>query len=243
MKWQQGKVLIGCALYVDALKAPSILSKVLQAEKLDTVLGLQNILKCKKLLKSLTDANLLQWLTVKLVRHRIKNGNEYQGATLKRFDEEMLEFCKNQALADVRRLEEKMRERLEWSDVQLLRAILVFLDTQTWRPIIPATQESESQEPDSENSPEDKVLSEVLAAVEVIATNFKEPLHASSVNLLGLQDEWKRQSNTHDNTCQLTEKSTTKYGSISIFALMPADGQTSLSFVNCTSAFLFRMAA
>ena len=82
-----------------------------------------------------------------------------------------------------------MCERLEWSDVQLLRAILVFLDTQTWCPIIPATQKSESQEPDSENFPEYKVLSEVLAAGDVITTTFKEPLHTSGVNLLGLQDE------------------------------------------------------
>jgi hypothetical protein len=83
---------------VDVLKAPSILSKALQAEKLDIVLGLQNIVK----LKSLTDADPLQWPTVKIVRNRIKNGNEYQGATLKQVDEEMLESCKNQALADVR---------------------------------------------------------------------------------------------------------------------------------------------
>jgi hypothetical protein len=81
VKWQQGKMLMGCALYVDVLKAPSILSKALQAEKLDIVLGLQNIVKSKKALKSLTDADPLQWPTVKIVRNRIKNGNEYQGAT------------------------------------------------------------------------------------------------------------------------------------------------------------------
>ena len=31
-KWEHGKVLIGCTLYVDALKAPSLLSKALQEE-------------------------------------------------------------------------------------------------------------------------------------------------------------------------------------------------------------------
>jgi hypothetical protein len=73
--------------------------------------------------------------------------------------------------------------------MKLLRAILVFLDTQTWRYMIPANQESESQQSDSETTPEDKALSEVLAAVELIATMFKEPLQASGVNLFGLQDE------------------------------------------------------
>ena len=43
VKWQQGKILIGCAMYVDALGAPSILSKVLQEEKLGIVLGLRSI--------------------------------------------------------------------------------------------------------------------------------------------------------------------------------------------------------
>jgi hypothetical protein len=74
-----------------------------------------------------------------------------------------------------------MRERLEWSDMKLLRAIPVFMDTQTWR--------YESQRSDSENSPEAKALSEVLAAVELITTMFKEPLQASGMNLLCLQDE------------------------------------------------------
>lgn len=195
-KWQQGKLLIGCAFYVDALKAPSMLSKVLQAEKLDIVSGLQNIIKSKKSLKSLVDGDPLEWPTVKLVRNKIKNGNEYQGVILKHFDDEdtVLEFCKNQASADVLRLEEKMRERLEWSDIKLMRAILVFLDTQTWRrrhvtQVVPASQDSESGESDSENSSKDSALNEVLAAVDSIATVFKEPLQASGVCLLGLQDE------------------------------------------------------
>ena len=41
----------------------------------------------------------------------------------------------------------------------------------------------------SENSPEDKSLSEVVAAVELIATTFHEPLEAVGVSLLVLQDE------------------------------------------------------
>lgn len=189
LKWQHGKILIGCALYVDALKGPSILSKVLQAEKLDIVLGLQSILKSKKSLKSLTNLDPVQWPTVKIVRNRLENENEYQGATLKHCNETMLKSCKDQALADVRRLEEKMRERLEWSDVKLLRAILIFLDTQTWRPVVAAARESGESASDSEDSPEDKSLSEILSAVEIIATTFREPLEASGTNVLQLQDE------------------------------------------------------
>lgn len=40
LNWQQGKMLIGCTMYVDAVKSPSILSKVVQGDKVDIVLCL-----------------------------------------------------------------------------------------------------------------------------------------------------------------------------------------------------------
>lgn len=81
-----------------------------------------------------------------------------------------------------------MRKRLAWSDVKLLRAILVFLDTQTWRPVACATAAIDS-DTESESSPGDKSLQEVLSAVELIATTFQEPLESVGVSLLVLQDE------------------------------------------------------
>ena len=44
-----------------------------------------------------------------------------------------LKSCKDQALADLSSLDQKMRVRLEWSDVDLMRSILLFLDTQSWQ--------------------------------------------------------------------------------------------------------------
>ena len=179
-------MLIGCAMYVDPLKSPSILSKVLQGDKLDIILGLQSILKTKTSLKKLINLDPLQWPTVKLVRNRLANGTEYQGATLKHLNEATLKSCRDQALADLSHLEGKMRERLEWSDVKLLRAILVFLDTQTWCPVVTAAMDSDAE---SESSPEDKPLTEVLSAVELIAKTFQEPLEAVGISRLVLQDE------------------------------------------------------
>ena len=46
-KWQQGKMLVGCVMYVDALKPPSLLSKALQEDSVDIVLCLQNIFHAK----------------------------------------------------------------------------------------------------------------------------------------------------------------------------------------------------
>ena len=177
-KWQQGKMLIGCSMYVDVLKVPSVLSKVLQEEKLDIVSSLRSILKSKKSLNSLTDTDSLEWPTVKLVCNRLAGGNEYQRAILRNYNQAVLTSCKDQALADVQRLNSSMRERLEWSDVKLLWAILAFLDTQTWCPV--AITDSDS---------EDEVVIEVQNAVDIIATTFREPLETVGVQLLELQDE------------------------------------------------------
>lgn len=56
----------------------------------------------------------------------------YQGAEIKHHNSVTLESCKKQALADLERLNRTMQQRLEWSDVKLLRALIVFLETQSW---------------------------------------------------------------------------------------------------------------
>ena len=108
-KWQQGKMLVGCAMYVDALKPPSLLSKALQEDSVDIVLCLQNILHAKKSLRNLSDVDPLEW---PLVRNQISDG-EYQGTKLKHFNDMVLQSCKDQALTDVSRLEDRLRQRLD----------------------------------------------------------------------------------------------------------------------------------
>lgn len=155
-------MLIGCAIYVDALKPPSLLSKALQENSMDIVLCLQNILHSKKPLKNLTDRDPLERPTVKLVLNRLTENKEYQGILLYQFNDKMR---KVQAIADVRQLESKMRERLEWSDISLLRAIFLFLDTQTWHYV--------ASKVEPETTPTDKTLSEILAASSSLEPNSK----------------------------------------------------------------------
>lgn len=50
-----------------------------------------------------------------------------QGGVLKNFTDETVAQCSHQALADLQN--GKMKERLECTDVKLLRSILLFLDT------------------------------------------------------------------------------------------------------------------
>ena len=183
-KWQQAKMLVGSALYVDVLKSPSLLSLTLQDDDLDIVLGLKHILKSVKSLKKLADQNPLEWPTIKFVRSRITDGNMYQGAVMQNFNTRTLHYCRDQALADLQQLDQQMRDRLEWSDVKMLRCILTFLDTQSWRrPVTVNTDNS------SDSDEDDHILVEILSAVEYITSFFRQPLEAKGANLPSVRDE------------------------------------------------------
>lgn len=170
-------------MYVDALKPAALLSLSLQEEKLDIVQGLQHILKSSKSLKSLAKQSPLDWPTVKLVCSRVteESGDKvYQGAVLNGYSPATLQACADEALADIKRLEERMRARLEWSDVGMLRAIIVFLDTQSWLPLHSRSNDSNTEDDD---------LSEIKQAVEYLTSHFREPLEAKGGVLESIQDE------------------------------------------------------
>ena len=132
-KWMQYRTIPGCAMYVDILKPPTLLSLSLQGCELDTVLAIKNILKSSAALKSLARQDPLEWPTVKLLLGKVttEGSNKlYQGAVLKNAGPETVEKSKEDALHDLTGFNEKMRERLTWSDTKLLRSLLVFLETQ-----------------------------------------------------------------------------------------------------------------
>ena len=66
-------------------------------------------------LKCLQQQEPNEWPTVKLVKSRVKDVDmlqEYQGIVLQNYDT-TFEQCKGQVLADVERLQSKVKERLE----------------------------------------------------------------------------------------------------------------------------------
>lgn len=104
--------MLGCALYVDILKPPSILSLSLQGSRLDIVLGIKNILKSVTALKNLAKQDALEWPTVKLLLGRIQEVDGemlYQGATVKNYTLECREKTKRDAVEDLVGLNDKMR--------------------------------------------------------------------------------------------------------------------------------------
>ena len=184
-KWVQYKCILGCAMYVDLLKPPSLLSLSLQGCQLDIVLGIKNILKASAALKTLARQDPLEWPTAKLVEERIQEeGSEkmYQGATLKNVTLTAKENVKEEVLRDLGRLNDSMRERLEWSDITLLRSLLVFIETQNWA--------ERSRNPnDSDEGIEDCSLAEVKKSVELLTSHFRKPLEAKGVTIATIQDE------------------------------------------------------
>lgn len=87
-KWMQFRIIFGCALYVDVLKPPSLLSQCLQSSELDIVLAMKSILKSASALSSLAGLDPIEWQTECLLLKRIKNvgmDKSYQGSILKDF--------------------------------------------------------------------------------------------------------------------------------------------------------------
>ena len=70
-KWTQGEMLVGCAMYVDMLQVPSVLSQSLQEDNIDIVQGIKQVLKAVSTLQSLAKNDAQLWPTAKLLLDRV----------------------------------------------------------------------------------------------------------------------------------------------------------------------------
>ena len=165
-------MLICAALYIDALNPPSFLSLCLQDKSLDKLNGIQHLLRLSKSLKTSISQNSLEWPTVKLVCSRVKEDGDkkvYKSAVVTNHRDATLKACADTAISDITTLESKLRTRLEWSDLKLLRAIISFLDTKGW-----------SVQTSARDGGKEDDLTDL---------NFREPLEAKGVNSSNMQDE------------------------------------------------------
>lgn len=92
-----------------------------------------------------------------------------------------MESCKKQALGNLEWLNKTIQQRLEWSDVRFLRALIAsYVGTQSW---------IKRQSTVSDNEEEDTSLEEVNGAIELLSSHFRNPLKATGVDILSLRDE------------------------------------------------------
>ena len=155
-------MIIGSALYTDTLKLASLLSLTLQDDNISVVQGIKNILKSHTSLKKLTLQDVMEWPVTRVVLSKLKDengGKVYRGSELHNFKDSTIKTCQDQALFDLKSLNDQIRSCLEWSDVDLMRSILLFLDTQSWQLQV------------AKESLEDDRLSEVKAALVSITDN------------------------------------------------------------------------
>ena len=176
-KWKQPQILVGCALYIDALRPVSLLSLTLQSDDADIVSSIESTLKSVKALQSLVEKDPREWPKVKLLKQLVDSDGqqEYQGVLIPNFDA-IVDQCKVHVLADMERLQEKIKERLSWTDTTLLRQLLVFLETQSWQKKDPSSDDEEN-------------MAEIKAAVEYLISVFRAPLESRDVCIATIQEE------------------------------------------------------
>ena len=126
MKWINSKCLLGCAMFVDLLKPCAVFSKVMQRDEVDILCAMTSIVKTVKEVKKLGDLPLESWPTYSATIKKItcENGDYiYQCQTLKAYDQG-------------KSVTECLKSRLKWSNIDLIRDIIIILETQGWQKIV-----------------------------------------------------------------------------------------------------------
>ena len=176
-----------CNKYIEILKPASYLSLCLQKDSLDIIYCVKLILKSASSLESLSKKDPKDWPMVKLLLSRIITEEEdgettYQGGTVTHYDSTTITTCSVQAITDLKKLMGKLIDKLSWSDMELLRAMLMFLDTASWI----LKRHSVSLEQASDDDDDDK--EEIREAAELISSTFREPLESKGACLASLFD-------------------------------------------------------
>ena len=177
MKWKSSKILVACCLYIEALKPVSILSLTMQEDSTDVVSCVESTLRSSRALQSLTEKNPGLWSTIESLKRSVKEVDgelEYQGVAVDNIDK-VVDQCKKHVLADIDRLQQRLKDRLSWTDTSLLRSLLVLMETQSWQP---------RDEDDGS-----KAVSDVKEAAEHIVSIFRKPLESRGVCIPSIQDE------------------------------------------------------
>ena len=178
LKWQNGKMLLACALFADLLKPVAILSKSLQYTEVNVIEAIEGILRTKNAIEKLKTTAFVDLPTVKKVMLRVQHSADetesdaettYQGTKITHYEASVdyLSKHKNEYMEAVI---DCLRNRVKVQHVSLLTDILAILATHGW------------------NRTESDDFADV--ALQNIANHFSVPLTKAGVDLLALEEEW-----------------------------------------------------
>ncbi len=171
-KWQDSKILFGCAFFYDVLKPCSILSKCLQDEELNRVDAIEAILKTNKSVSQLKLSSLDDLPSVKKVKSRIQKAQgetTYLGAPLANYEQGItfITTHKDQIIESVLSC---LKSRIKIQHPDLLTDALILLATQGWEK--------------SEDSLGDVALGN-------LCDRFRIPLEKAGLCIAVMQEEWR----------------------------------------------------
>ena len=144
LKWSNAKYILGCAFFCDLLSPCAVFSKVLQQDTLDILGAFTSLLRTVQELTKLGSRSLQQWpnytATLKNIT-REDGSNFYQQQILRNLPEaeryyqaHFDEYCTSVTTC--------LKSRLEWTDLQFVRDVILFLATQGWQKL--ADEENEA---------------------------------------------------------------------------------------------------
>ena len=173
-KWQNSKVLLGCAFFHDLLKPSAILSKILQEDELCVVRAIESVLKTKKSMDKMKVTVFEELPTVKKVLTRVQHEHgsvTYQAAELKMYDQALV-FLKTHYEEWVEAVEGCLLNRLKTQapELKLLTHAVTLLSTHGWER--------------TENP------SFGYAALDAICQWFGVPLERAGIDSSLVQEEW-----------------------------------------------------
>lgn len=173
-KWQNFRVLLGCALFYEILKPASILCETLQRDELCVVRAIESIMKTKKSLDTLKATTFEDLPAVKKVLSRVKTEDvsetkTYQGADVKEYVQG-LQFIKGHYVEWIEAVESCLKARIKMDDTELLTHAVTLLATNGWQ------------------RSEDAAFGHV--ALDAVCAKFLVPLETSNVDCSLVREEW-----------------------------------------------------
>ena len=137
-KWTDAKYLVGCSLFIDLLTPCTVFSKCMQSDEVDILGALTCLLKTLKETDKLATKPLEEWPTYAATLQKCTEEDSstlYQCQQLKNYSEALSyysskyeEYCSS--------VSQCIKSRLSWSDLQLMRDIIVVLSSHGWEKLI-----------------------------------------------------------------------------------------------------------